>query len=909
MFNFRRPKGPGKIVAPQKKIRKPDTRRDPRTGGMVGSQTETQPYWDIIPDTLDALDLTGPASMLLEDGTFEIGLRLRPPSRLLMSEQVLDGRHFDLRAVLKLAVPAGERARIYIQKFPARKQDLEAVATYRKAGGSNPLASMLVGKRMQLLDSRRMKGRLKRWEYFITLTVKPPLPFSKAAPPTESDLKAAVQRCISRRRDLMNRLTVAGYGVEAMNAQDIKDACFYYNTLDARGSVSAPVILDEQSRLKNIPLVDGLPDPLTIRRQVAQSPAHAEDKAYVVCGSSFVYAVSLYDLPRYTEFGLFQQVADSLTTGDLIFCIEYLHLDRQGEMERLETAQRGLYSSVNSTQYAPSASAMQRNDEVKDTLRFINDNKEEFYVAGVSVLLISATLEQQHEMLNQAVAAFSQFQASRPVMHGYQSIEVYEANSPFNGRRTEFPFKVVESNSVGFFPPIAPFGGVGQPTLVFRNSADGLTVFDPFASTTSASHFLVVGPTGWGKTYQVASTLTGLIDAYDPWITIIDRKNDFKDWMLAMGGLHIVFGGKGDTTLNPMDLPGSEKRPDEAKLNFLLTLIRNFALPGLDERLNGEEDTIIVEAAKLTYMAHSQEELPPILSDLHKILETMSQFSDGRTMTANQRELARSVAGRLRRFLGDSDWGQVLDRQSNCKTVAKYVYYDLSNIAANDEKRRKIAMHIISDRVLHTARTAPEQDKKICFIDEMTQQIKTKSDRDYISEWLRLGRAWGLSVGGAMQLPSDTQYMPELAESFNFFWLGKLAKPQHAIDNLDLPDTIADAITHMGKVDGEYADWLLVYKPEDGDPNGEVIRIEESSEFFWLQSSKPVDRRMRKAAIKRRGGDVAGALQDLAAGNYPELLDDDDVGEIKVELTQDEEINAQPSLLPGFTDNQVAVNP
>lgn len=908
MFNFRQRARPDKTPASKKK--KSETTRDPRTGGTVGSQTETQPYWDIIPDSLDSLDCAGPASMLLEDGTFEVGIILRPPSRLLMSEQVLDGRHFDLRAVLKLAVPVGERVRIYINKFPARKQDLEAVSKSRKAKRSNSVAAMLVQKRLKLLDDRRVRGQLKRWEFYITMTVKPPLPFSKEAPPTQNDLKAAVQRCISRRRDLMNRLEVAGYGVQAMNAQDIKDACFYYNTLDARGGVSAPVVLDEQSRLENIPLVDGLPDPLTIRRQVVLNPAHAEDKAYVVCGSSFVYALSLYDLPRYTEFGLFQSVAEGITSGDMIFCIEYHHLDRDGEMERLEAAQRGLYSAVNSTKYAPSASALRQNDQVKEILRFIGDNKEEFYSAGVSVLLISKSLEQQQEMLNQAVGAFSQFQASRPIMHGYQSIEVYEANAPFNGRRSEFGFKAVESNSVGFFPPIAPFAGVGDPTLVFRNSANGLTVFDPFAAGTSATHFLVIGPTGWGKTYQVASTLTGLIDAYDPWITIIDRKHDFKDWMLAMGGLHIVLGGKSETTLNPMDLPEGEKTPDEAKLNFLLTLVRNFALPGLDERINGEEDTVIVEAFKLTYIAHSQETEPPILSDVHRILETMSQFSDGRSMSQSQREMARSVAGRLRRFLGDSDWGQVLDRRSNCNTVAKYVYYDLKNIASNDEKRRKIAMHIISDRVLYTCRVAPLDDKKICFIDEMTQQIKTEADRAYISEWLRLGRAWGLSVGGAMQLPSDTKYMPELQESFNFFWLGKLAKPQHAIENLDLPETIADAISTMGKVDGEYADWLLVYKPEDGDPNGEVLRIEESREFYWLQTSKPTDSRLRAAAIKRRAGDIVGAVQDLVAGNYPELQDElDDETLNAPDLSDEDEINAQPaalSELPGY--NSLVVN-
>lgn len=899
MFDFfRRNKRPDKTPAKNPKKKKPETERDPRTGGMIGNQIESQPYWDIIPDSLDPHDKISPASMLLEDGSFEIGLLLRPPSRLLMSEQMLDGRHYDLRAVLKLAVPVGERARIYITKYPARKKDLEAVAKHRHSRNRNALAAMLVTKRMKLLDDRRKNGELKRWEFFITLTVKPPLPFTKENPPTENDLRAAIERCKSRRRDLKNRLEVAGYGVTTMNAQDIKDACYYYNTPDARGAVSAPVLLDEESRLANIPLIEGQPDPLTIRRQIMQSPLHVEDKTYVVAGSTLISAVSLHDLPRYTEFGLFQAVAEGITEGDMVFCIEFQHLDRQREMERLESAQRGLYSAVNSTKYAPSGSALQRNDQVKETIKVVNDNKEEFYTSGVSVTMLAQTLEQRNEQLNQAVAAFSQFQASRPIMHGYQSIAVYEANAPFNGKRSEFPFKTVESNSVGFFPPIAPFAGVGEPTLVFRNSANGLTVFDPFAAGTSASHFLLVAPTGWGKTYCVASQLTGLIDAYDPWITIIDRKEDLKSWILGLGGLHIIFGGKGDTTLNPMDLPEGEKKPDEAKEKFLLTLFRKFVKSGLDERINGEEDTILVESIKLTYMAFSQEAEPPILTNVRETLETMSQFSDGRAMSTHQREMARSLATRMRRFLGDSDWGQVIDRQSNRKTVAKYVYYDLSNIEAKDEERRTIAMHIISDRVLTTSKNAPEQDKKICFIDELTQQIKTPTDRAYISEWLRLGRAWGLSVGGAMQLPSDTQYMPELQESFNFFWLGKLAKPKHAIENLDLPETIASAIATIGKVDGEYADWLLVYKPEDGDPNGEVVRIEESHEFFWLQSSKSTDRALRKAAIKRRGGDIVGAIEDLAAGHYPELTTDDDerTEDAPAELSDEDEINALPAI-------------
>lgn len=884
-----------KADQPRTKPRKPTTSRDPRTGGTVSAVNDTQPYWEIVPDSLDPHDKTGPASSLLDDGTFEVGVRIRPPSRLLMSEHVLNGRHFDLKAVLKLAVPVGERARIYIMKLPARHEDLAAVTTVGRR--RNEVAGFLVDKKMALLDERRRKGRLKRWEFFVTLSVRPPLPFSRENPPSDADLRAAVQRVQSRRRDLINRLRNAGYHAESMNAQEIKDACFYYNTPDAMGGPSAEVVLDEAARLKNMPVIDGDPDPLTISRQVMQSPLHVEDKAYLVNGSTLVYAVSLHDLPRYTEFGLFQEVAENIRSGNMVFCIEYQHLDPQGELERMEGAKRGLYSAVNSTKYAPSASALQRHKEVNETLEHVYDSKDDFYTVGVSVLLFAKNQEQMTEMLNEATSAFARFQASRPVMHGWQSIAVYEACAPFNGRRTEFPFKAVESNAVGFMPPIAPFPGIGKPTIVYRNAADGLTVFDPFAAGTSASHFIVIGPTGWGKTFNVVSQLNGLVDHYNPWVTIIDRKNDLKDWILGIGGLHIVMGGKGDTTLNPLDLPPGERMPDAGKLLFLLTLVRNFAPPGRDERVNGEEDTIIEEAFKLTYMAHSQESEPPIMSDVRDLLETMSQYSDGRSMSSVQREMARSLATRLRRFLGDSDWGQLIDRRTseNARKPARQVYYDLSNIGPTDEKRRKIAMHIISDRVLQTAKLAPEHDWKICFIDEMTQQIKTETDRNYISEWLRLGRSFGLAVGGAMQLPSDTKYMPELNESFNFIWLGKVGKPQKAVENLDLPETIADAVGRLTKVDGEYADWLLVYRPEDGDPDGEIVRVEESREMFWLQSSKKEHRRLRRAAILRRGGDILGAVEDLAAGNYPDLPpEDEDEAEVRVSPDDDGDYTLPP---------------
>ncbi|WP_221091352.1 VirB4 family type IV secretion system protein [Deinococcus aquaedulcis] len=840
-------------------------------GAKIMDVGDTQPYWDIVSDAWARgaeEDLKTAGLMVNETGHIEFSLRLDPPSRMLMSDENLEARHYDLKTVLQVGIPEGERARLYIRISTI---PYDRFQNLKQAGknGKNPVAQFLVKKRLDRLDDKRRQGTIKEWSFYLTCTVKPSRPFSKDSPPDPEHLRKEVQRAQRRREELLNRVRNAGYRAEAMSAQEMFQEAWYYHNLDFLGGTPPQLLTESKARYEGAPTVQGAKDFLTLKRQILTTPTRTEDHAVVVNGSTLVYAVSLHELPRQTEFGVLNAVAERITTGNMLFCIEVAHRDHGMEMEALEGANSKLHSATTSTKYAPSASAQQRYGSIKETLALVYEEGDNFYDVGVSVLLFAQGRDQLNEMLSQASTAFALFRSPRPIMHGYQSKHLYRALAPFNGRRTEFSFKLVETNAVGFMPAIAPFQGAGGGTLLYRNRSNALTTFDPFAAGMGATHFMVIAPTRWGKTFLTQSMVLALIPEYDPVVTVIDRKNDFKDMIMSLGGVHVEFGGGGSATFNPMDLPAGEHAPDEGKMTFLLTLWRDFIPRNSDEERAGLEDTVLREAILMTYKAFYQEELPPRLRDVHGTLDTMTMYSDGDPMRASAVDVARSLAARMRPFLHDSNWGKVIDQYTNRDTNAKYMYYDLSKIPINAEQETKIAMRIVQDRVWQSARLIP--GRKLCLVEEMGSTIRTKSDRDYMASWLRMGASFGLSVGGITQLAADLENMPELRDSFSWFFFGRLTNTDGLTKHLKMPATVAKAVTGLQKVDKDFTEWVLAFRPDEGDVNGEIIRVEESEHFFWLCSSQENHRRLREAAIKARHGDQLAAVEDLVAGRYPEI--------------------------------------
>ncbi|MFC5849581.1 VirB4 family type IV secretion system protein [Deinococcus petrolearius] len=842
-------------------LRRPSVWKDPETGGRTANVLQYQPYYDVVTDILaqpsGAMRRTDPGVMLLENGLTAVGVMLRPPPRLTMTQDVLDGRLKDLQRALAMSVPEGMTARVYVRKVQVSRERLNSL--WRQGVSDNPLASYLYGERMKHLDDLRRRDVLREWIYFATLDVRSPMPFTSDAPPAPEALGKIVAHVRQKREEFIKNLAAVGYGARPMTADEIKRECDVYHNPDTRGAPHAPLILEGPARYANSPEVNGEPDHLTFSRQVFRTPINLEGHAHTVVGSTLVYALSLYGLPTFSEFGLFDEIATGLTEGDVTFVLEYHHLSYQLNREKLESAKRGVEGEKDS-----SGSAAARHRRLSRTLEHVYDNRDRFWMTGCTVLLYGRGEEQQAEMLTQVGSALSHFNTVRVVQHGFQSGKVYKALAPFNGGRTPFPTRLVGSNAIGYLPAIGPFEGVGSPTLVYRNRSDSLTVFDPYHLGTQAQHFLMLAPTGWGKTYLVMSVLFALIYHHNPRVSVIDQKPDLRDFILGMGGLHVILGADSPHRINPMDLPPGETAPDAGKLDFLIALYRAFVPPGQDSERTAAQNVLLTNAIRHVYHAATVSKRAPRLRQVRAMLGGMTTRFDGTPLTPDQMEMARAMSLIMTGFTGDdTDWGKVIDQYTNIEIGAQYVYYDLGKISPQSQQRR-VAMLIAYDRVWHDART--QAGKKLLFIDELGVQLESEVDQKYFAETALLARSFGLSVGGATQSPLHLNKMPALKDAFQFHWLGR-TNSETALramqGDLGMPEAVVKAVPSLQQLSAMYSEWVLVYQPSSGTHQGEILRIEESRAFYWLATSREDEAKRRTAAFTRYGGNTVAALEEL----------------------------------------------
>ncbi|NJK45500.1 MAG: DUF87 domain-containing protein [Pleurocapsa sp. SU_196_0] len=469
---------------------------------------------------------------------------------------------------------------------------------------------------------------------------------------------------------------------------------------------------------------------------------------------------------------------------------------------------------------------------VKKTLRHLVESGDHTFAAGVSVIFSARGVREWHAKRELIKATLAKtFPGGNAVVHGYQSLYQIVNLAPFNARVGEFAFQSDATFVSTLFPPTSPWPGHPKGVIPVRNRQNALTWLSLFDGGTNANHFSVLAPTGSGKSFAVMSLFTRLIAQHDPLITIVDRKNDFKSFVSVLGGANIPFYPGSSVQLNPMDLSDGEEKPDEAKMAFLVALIGAFVTYSSDSGKARDEYAILLDAITQTYRRKAVALEVPILSDLAQTLQTMSAWSDSQAFNTDQIALAKSLASGLRPFLGETPWGHVVDRHTNVNTDARVIYYDLSGIQQSDERMHRIALLMIQDRIWNTAKNHPRTVPKIAFVDEFGSQIRTEHDRQFVSDTLRMARSYNLAFGLATQSVLDLERITGIEEAISHYLIGRLLGGEHVFrDRLQLPPAVIDLISKLGRVSGRggYQEWLWVTRINDGNPVGEVIKIEES---------------------------------------------------------------------------------
>ncbi len=816
-------------------------------GGKTQRVTDLYPLWDIV----ETVALT-------DDGWCEVGVRLELPSRLFLEEHALLTQHTAIKTLLQQGVPVGARLRVYLSVEPERQGALErAVAPKSRY----PMIDRLHLASQEMLQAKLERGEVKRWNAFATLRVRPPLHFSKDAPPSTEELRRIVEHAHLAQATLITYLQNAGLNPAPMRLEEMTNlASSWWNP---QRSNHPPV----KSRAECTRLADLGADPgaLSLRSQLLTTAIHNQHPEYLRLGTLsqqvLLSSASITKTPMPLEPGgvrrLCDALGDHLGTGRGFIVIEWTHLDPTRSLMALESAKDTLFSKTQGDKSAPNPQAAQKLKGIEKTLGHLTESGDHPFAAGVTVVFTARELREwraRRELVKAELAAT--FPGGNAVAHAFQSLPQFVALAPWNARVGEFNLHSDASFVSTLFPPIAPWAGHAKGVIPVRNRQNALTWLSLFEGGTNANHFAVLAPTGGGKTFAVMSLLSHLIAHHDPIVTIVDRKNDFQTFTAALGGANIPFYPGSGVRLNPMDLAAFEHKPDAAKMAFLIALLKAF-IPFSTETTDARDEySILLDAINQTYRRKAVAGETPVLSDLKRTLETSSTFSDSKAFSAAQLALANSMASGLRPFLGESPWGEILDRPTNIDLSARVTYFDLSGIQESDEQMRRIALLMVQDRIWTTAKNYPPDVPKLAFVDEFGSQIQTEDDRRFVSATLRMARSYGLSFGLATQTVHDLERISGIEEAISHFLIGKLMGGESVFrDRLKLPPAVIELICKLKRVSGRggHQEWLWVTRPNDGETVGEIIKLEVPDLGHAAFSSAPDEKALRERMLEQYG--------------------------------------------------------
>ena len=838
-----------------------------RTAG-VENLNKTLDYWDLHENIV-----------VLKDGRLLYGVYFEPPSHLHFTTDDLIKRQHTLKTVFDLAIPDDETLRTYTSLRGALEEEIEATRRYA-AACADPVLRELTVARADMLTQKIMSGEVSHWHFFATATVTLPGRFNMDEPPSPEELQHAVETAQGWQTATAAQLGAAGFTARPMQQQDVFAEMFYWFN---PGWPLAPHFVPQRERTVHS-IRRGRPDHLTLTRQLGCTQADNLQTTGLILGDQYVEVLSLGRLPEYTETGYLKHITDGLH-GTYYVVVEATRENDYEVDAELEKKKTDLWTRVKAPGVIPNGKAANLLAEVEAAQRL--EGIESRFEAAVSVVLIASSPQALEKMKRVARGNVTRLGGGTPISYGFQSVAQYFALAPFSGHQSKFLFKPYSANIVDLFPPVAPWRGAREGAITFQSRDKSLVHFDLFSERTRTAHFAIFAPPGSGKTVLALSLFTAHLTKYNDAVLIVsDAKRDFEYFFKSLEDHAVInFGYDSESRTNVFDLPEGMQEPDGTKLSALTSFMRIFVERPADAREADYEDVAINESILATYKQFRDEERPPQISDVQRMLSTIRNYTDsGRNMEPQVLAAAESVAIRLRKALGSSPIAQFVDCQSNTNITSKHLYLSTYGIPEDDDLMRRVAHHLVKSVMWSAAKKYARSIKKFIFVDEFEHQIRTPQEVEDVRQMLRVFRSFGVSFGIATQDPIASEHFGALKDSFSSLFIGAYSKSvaqgtaerPGVVEILSLPKVMEQKLPELNNVRGNYSEFALLIRENaensSGERVGDIIQVEESRLGLWLFNSQPDEVSRKDAYVAQAGGNIMQGVRNLVNDLYGSQL-------------------------------------
>jgi hypothetical protein len=400
---------------------------------------------------------------------------------------------------------------------------------------------------------------------------------------------------------------------------------------------------------------------------------------------------------------------------------------------------------------------------------------------------------------------------------------------------------LLTSNAADLLPVEMPWRGMPRsPLFLLETPYRQLIPFSPFDPGLSDANMVVMAKTGGGKTVMVQQLL--LMAARDnPLISIIERGDSYRPLVELMGGRMITMSLDTDQTINPWDLPETEKEPSKDQVAFLKNLTRHMLGEGRADDIE-LLDNLISEAILRTYKRASIRPSSPIptFSDLR---DELAQWRDEEK---NQRVMdeAHLAAIKLRSWTGEKGvYAKLFDRPTTISLDNPWLFFNVEQLS--DDPRLETAMSLLIAHATSSRSSGKAGRRSITVLDECWFLLDSPVLAPEVVQLFRTARKRNGSVWGISQTAEDfvgTESNPRIhgagiVKNSTTKIIGQQPGDMTALrEHLHLNETALNQIKHFSApIKGKRSDALIAIGEKAETTH--TIRMSPTPVDYWIMTT------------------------------------------------------------------------
>jgi len=451
----------------------------------------------------------------------------------------------------------------------------------------------------------------------------------------------------------------------------------------------------------------------------------------------------------------------------------------------------------------------------------------------------------------------------------YQDV-VWQATLPLACNPAGMAYRTVTTNLADTMPFIHHRAGTRGGALIgFSHPGHEVVTLDMYDPALDNSNLTCLGISGSGKTMFAQSFALKHI-ARGGRVIVLDRSTGhWDDLVAAVPGavVHRVLLDSG-FRINPWELPRHAGEPSQTKLEYLLDLhtLMVGELRGGVPALTAQERALLEGACRAVY----REDRTPYERHLFDWLRDAEREDVGTNADPVRRQHCRALAERLVPYVHGGTYAGLLDGSTTVRPDALLEVFNFKGLA---DRLVPLAMLPLIEYIWSVI--ADPTRPTLVVLDEGWSLLNNPASARFVAEATRTGRHHGIITLNLSQMVTDYEGPLGRAVIDNASVSLLLAQSDHALPQVqEVFHLSADERAMVGRLRTVKQVRAGAYLHSRRGADSGEISLYVTPEEYWLFTSVPAERKLRQAAISRRGGDVWAAVRELARGEYAATTDE-----------------------------------